>query len=194
MDTHDRAHTPVETDKEPIATVDDVAKPLDTFGKIVFLIIIVEIILMAGLNLYQKSRIAALGTTLQTRQSELAAPEFSTLNKQVEDVLLGSDKLTQVLAAKTDWTIFYRDLNAVTPKNVRLSTINVSDNGTFKADGETASLSSLAVALVAWEKGVGSTPSPFSSVTLTSNGFTNEGAVRRVTFSVTGQVDFGRIQ
>ena len=194
MDTHDRAHTPVETEKEPIASIDDVAKPLDTFGKIVFLVIVVEIVLMAGLNLYQKSRIDSLTATLQTRQDELKSPEFATLNKQVEEVLLGSEKLASILASKTDWTVFYRKLNEVTPKNVRLSTINITDTGSFKADGETASLSSLAVALVAWKQGTDNVTTPFSNLTLTSNGFTSDGAARRVTFSVSGQVDFGRIQ
>lgn len=194
MDTHDKLHAPAEADKEPIATIDDVAKPLDTFGKIVFLIIIVEIVLMVGLNLYQKSRVATLTKSIEDRQTEIASPEFSALNKQVNDVLLGNEKLTKLLASKTDWTAFYKKLNSVTPKNVRLSTINVSESGTFKADGETATLSSLAVALVAWKQGTDTTPTPFSSVTLTSNGFTNDGAARRVTFSITGSVDLGRIQ
>lgn len=194
MDTHDRVHTPADSTQEPIATIDDVAKPLDTFGKIVFLIIVVEILLMVGLNLYQKSRITSLQTNLAARQSDMNSPEFKTLNSQVEDVLSGAEKLQSILAGKTDWTMFYKKLNAVTPKNVRLTTINITESGTFKADGETASLSSLAIALVAWKQGTDAAPTPFSSVTLTSNGFTNDGAARRVTFSVSGQVDAGRLQ
>lgn len=193
MDTQDRAK-PTPAKEEPIATLDDVAKPLDSFGRIIFLIIVVEIVVMFGLKIFQESRIKSLNEQLTERKNELKTPEFSTLNNQVEEVLAGSAKLTEVLASKVKWEVFYSRLNSLTPKNVVLTSINISDGGTFKADGETASLSSLAEALVAWQKGTDSITTPFSSVTLVNNGYIGSGNARRVSFSISGSIDLGRIQ
>lgn len=192
MDTHDRVAAPAK--QEEISTVDDVAKPLDSFGRVIFFVILVEALLMIGLNLYQKSRLTTLTKELQTKQAELNSEPYRLLNSQVEEVLTGNDQLKIVLASKVNWTKFYSQLNAVTPKNVRLSSISVSESGSFRADGETASLSSLAQALVVWRQGSESVTTPFSSIALNNNGYSSDGSARRVTFSITGQVDLAKLK
>lgn len=193
MDTHDRTAS-VKPAQEEISSIDDVAKPLDSFGRIVFFVVLIEVLMMVGLNLYQNSRLNSLTKVLQAKQVELNSEPYRLLNNQVEEVLTGNEQLKIIFDSKIDWTKFYGQLNAITPKNVRLSSISIAESGSFKADGETASLSSLSQALVAWQKGTESIQSPFSSVVLNNNGFTSDGGARRVTFSVTGQVDTGRFR
>ncbi|MBI4948467.1 hypothetical protein HY844_02860 [Candidatus Berkelbacteria bacterium] len=197
MDTQDRLVTkePHEQDpQDPIASVEDSGKPLDIFGKIIFVVVAIEIALMFGLNFFQTNKIEKLQSDIQQAKTELNSEEYKNLNKQVEEVLTGSEKLSTVLASKLNWNGFYAKLNAVTPKNVRLTAINISSNGAFKADGETATLSSLAHLLVSWQNGTQSSATPFSSVALTSNGFTSGEDARRVTFSISAQIDLSKVK
>jgi hypothetical protein len=172
----------------------DASKTLNSFGTTIFLVILVEIVLLFGLNLYQKSRFNSLTEQLTTLRATLSSPEYQTINTQVEDVILGNEKLKSVLASKARWSTFYKLLNGVTPKDVQLKTINVTADGTFKADGETRSMTSLAEAIVAWNNGVATVQSPLTFVKLNSNGFTNNDGQKRVTFTVSGQVNMGIIR
>lgn len=179
--------------QEAIAAVEQVAQPLDTFGRIVFFVIILEIILMIGLNLYENSRFNTISQDLSNKKQQLASADFATLNSQVEDVLSGQSKLQLVLANKLNWASFYSGLDAITPKDVRLTSISITQSGTFKASGDTTSLTSLAGAMTAWQKGVGAVTTPFSSVVLNNDGYTTDGANRRVNFSISGQVNLGSL-
>lgn len=194
MDQQDRLITKEPREQDPIASVDDTGKPLDVFGKIIFIVVAIEIALIFGLNFYQTSKIEKLENDIQQAKTELNSTDYKTLNTQVEEVLTGSEKLSNVLASKLNWNGFYSKLNAVTPKNVKLSAINITGNGAFKADGETASLSSLAQLLVSWQNGTQSSVTPFTSVTLTSNGFTSGEGSRRVTFSISAQIDLSKVK
>lgn len=177
----------------PIAGVEELTQPIDSFGRIVFLVIILEIILMAGLNLYEKSRLNTITQDLNTKQQQLASADYATLNSQVNDVLGGQAKLQAVLSAKLNWSNFYTMLDAVTPKDVRLTSISISESGAFKASGETSTLTSLARAMTAWQKGVTGVATPFTSLALNNDGYTTDSGSRRVTFSVSGQVNLGSL-
>lgn len=191
MDRHDKIQNDGEGVIESLPTS---SRTLDTFGVVVFVVVVVEIILMVGLNLYQKSRLASIETQLNDYKSQLNSPDNRTINTEVDQVLSGANQLKSALASKVDWGKFYDQLNKVTPKDVRISSISISDNGSFKADGETTSLSSLGKALVAWQQGTDSLTSPFLGVTLASDSFTTDGGNRRVTFSISGQVNTGALR
>ncbi len=191
MDTQDRKYPVAQA--EPISTVGEVSHPLDTFGIIIFFVILLQVGLMIGLNLYQKSRIKTLDADMANKQAELASPTLANLNTQVDEVISGQQKLEIILGSKLKWSSFYNSLGAVTPNNVKLTSMSINSDGTFKADGQTASLTTLAVALAAWRDGTSATPTPFTSISLTNNGFTNAGATRRITFSMTGQINLNKL-
>lgn len=189
MDTHDRRHnSPI---KEEIAAVEAARPVIDTFGILIFFVIVVEIVLLLGLGLYQKSRINTLTTKLGEKKAYLQEPANITINTQINEVLAGKDRLQTILENKTRWSTFYTLLNGVTPKNVKVSALSVSENGVFRAEGTTPTLADLARLLVAWEKGSESVKTPFSKVTLNSNAFSAVGSGQVVTFSVSGQVNTG---
>ncbi|HSX42146.1 MAG TPA: hypothetical protein VLE93_02225 [Candidatus Saccharimonadales bacterium] len=178
--------------KEDIAAVTANTYTIDTFGTIIFFVVLVQIILLVGLNLYQKSRISSANKTLAAKQTLLQTANYKTINDEVNQVLSGNTLLASALSSKVDWGKFYSQLNAVTPKNVQLTTLSITDAGQFKADGKTASLDSLAKALVVWQQGQARTPTPFSTVTLATNGFTAAtSGSRQVTFSISGQINLG---
>ncbi len=131
---------------------------------------------------------------LSTLRNTLSGAEYSTINTQVEEVISGTERLATVLATKVKCSNFYKQLNQVTPKSVKLNTINVTSDGAFKADGETKSLSSLAQALVAWNGGTPTVASPFSVIKLNSNGFISGSSGKRVSFTVSGQIDLGSVR
>lgn len=191
METQEKPHSAVR--EEAIAAVEQVTQPLDTFGRIVFLVIILEIILVIGLNLYEKSRLNTITQDLATKQQTLASADYATLNNQVNDVIAGQEKLKVILSSKINWANFYSQLDAVTPKDVRFTSVSISQSGSFKASGETATLSSLAHALVAWQSGAGTAITPFSSIALNSDGYTADGANRRVTFAISGQINLSSL-
>lgn len=191
MDTQDRRHS--DEPKSDIAAVEAGRPVIDSFGMIIFFVVVVEIVLLFGLNLYQKSRIETLSKKLTDDKTALSLPENRTLNTQVDEVLDGTDKLKAILASKVHWSKFYVLLNAVTPKNTRLSGMSISETGAFRADGTTGSLSDLAHVVVAWTQGTDTITTPFSSVTLNSNGFSSQNGARVVTFSISGQVNMGAL-
>ena len=185
IDQHDRK--PVA--QEAIATLSSGVNALDTFGVIIFFVVIVEIVLLIGLNIYEKSRIDSLTGTISKTQTELNSDADKTINNQIGDVVVGADKLKTALDAKVPWSKLFVMVNAVTPKDVVLHNFTVNDSGSFKADGETISLTSLAQAVVAWRDGTADIVTPFSSVTLGGNSYTNDATTRKVTFSISGQVN-----
>lgn len=185
---------PPEATQDQIASLKDASKTLNSFGVVIFGVIIVEILLLFGLNLYQKARVNSLTDELTALRSTLSSAEYRTLNNQVEEVISGTDKLEVVLASKVKWGSFYQMLGKITPKDVKLSTINISSDGTFKADGETTSMTSLAQALVSWNNGTPTVTTPFNIVKLNSNGFISVEGVRKVGFTISGQINLGRIR
>ena len=192
MDTQDRRHS--GQSKEDIASVEAEKPVIDTFGTLVFIIVVVEIVLVFGLNLYQKSRISTLSTQLQEASSALSLPENATLNTQVGEVLSGGDKLKGVLSTRVRWSKFYTVLNGVTPKNVKIIGLSIADGGAFRAEGTTTSLTDLAKLLVAWRDGTSEIATPFTTVSLNSNGFSDSGGQRVVTFSISGTVNTGALR
>jgi hypothetical protein len=182
---------PVEAPQDRIASLEDASKTLNSFGMIIFFVIVAEALLLLGLNLYQDSRFKSLNTELSSLQTKLGSAEYSTLNTQVEEVISGNERLRLILASKVKWSKFYALFNGVTPKNVQIKTIAISNEGSFKADGVTASLGSLAEALVAWNGGVKTTQSPFTFIKLNSNGYVNSGGRKLVSFTISGQVNVG---
>lgn len=192
MDRHDRQ--PEAEAKEEIATVSATASPVNTYGIAIFFIIVVQAALVVGLNAYQRAQANKLDTQIADTRKTLASPENSLTNTQIDDILNGQQALQVAIANKIQWSKFYGQLNAITPKNVRLTNISINQNGTIKADGETASLTALAQALVAWQKGVGEVPTPFQSVTLSTNNFSLQGSNRIVVFSINGQINTGNFK
>lgn len=192
MDTQDRRH--LDQPKEEIASVENTKPVIDTFGILVFLIVVVEIVLVVGLNMYQQSRIESLTTKLQEANTELRLPENATLNTQVSEVLAGGDTLKNVLLSKVRWSKLYTLLNGVTPKNVKLTGLSITDSGAFRAEGNTSSLSDLAKLIVAWRDGTSAIATPFTSISLNSNGFSDSGGKRVVTFSISGSVNTGTLK
>ena len=167
---------------------------LNSFGYIVFIVVVVEFALMIGMNLYQTSRIKQYNEKITATQATLATKEHSTINKQVDEIISGQTQLEAVLASKTKWSTFYTKLNAITPQNVRISTLTINEDGSIQASGETTTLSSLAKALVVWQNGVGDKKSPFSTVKLASNGYTTGDKARLVTFSITGTINLAEFK
>lgn len=188
MDQQDRKK------QEEIAAVEPHKGLFDTFGVAIFLVVLVQLVVMIGLNVYQKSRYQNLSDQLSTHQTKLASAEYSTLNTQLEEVLAGQKVLETVLAEKVQWSKFYTLLNGVTPKNVRITSAQLGASGSIRIDGQTPTLTSLAQLLVAWQKGTSAAPTPFSSVELASNSFGTEGSNRVVTFSITGTVNVGSLR
>ncbi|QQG49998.1 MAG: hypothetical protein HZB70_00205 [Candidatus Berkelbacteria bacterium] len=180
-----------QKNQEEIAQVEATKSPFDTFGVAIFLVVLVEILLLIGLNLYQKSRAQTIGNKISASQKTLASPEYTTLNTQLEEVLAGQKLLQTVLDSKVNWSQFYTMLNAVTPKNVKVNSIQLNVNGTFRLDGETQSMSSLAQALVVWQKGSTAAPTPFSSAKLSNNGFATKDGNRIVSFTISGSLNMG---
>ena len=189
MDTHDKKHT--DSGQAEIAAVKAGKPIIDTFGTVIFFVVVIEIILIFGLNLYQDSRIKSLSSRLTTQKQTLSTAENVTINTQINEVLDGADSLKTVLNGKVKWSKFYTLLNAVTPKNSRVTALNITESGTFNAEGVTTSLSDLAKVLVAWEKGTDSIQTPFANVVLNSNGYSEVDGNRIVTFSVSGSVITG---
>lgn len=177
--------------QEDIAQVEATKSPFDTFGVAIFLVVLVEILLLVGLNLYQKSRSQTIGNKISESQKTLASPDYATLNTQLEEVLSGQKLLQTVLANKISWSRFYSMLNAVTPKNVKVNSVQLNANGTFRIEGETQTMSSLAQALVAWQKGSAAAPTPFADAKLSNNGFGTKDGNRIVSFSVSGSLNLG---
>lgn len=182
---------PAEAPQDRIASLEDASKTLNGFGTIIFFVIVVEAILLLGLNLYQDSRFKTFSNQLTDLQVKLNSGEYSNLNSQVEEVISGNERLKLVLASKVKWSTFYSLFNSVTPKNVQVKSVAISNEGSFKADGETSSLTSLAEALVAWNGGVKTAQSPFTFIKLNSNGYVNSGGKKRVSFTISGQVNVG---
>ncbi len=180
-----------QKDQEEIAQVEATKSPFDTFGVAIFLVVLVEILLLVGLNLYQKSRSQTIGNKISENQKTLALPEYAGLNTQLEEVLAGQKLLQTVLASKVNWSQFYAMLNAVTPKNVKVNSVQLNTNGTFRLEGETQTMSSLAQALVAWQKGSTAAPTPFTAAKLSNNGFATKDGNRIVSFSITGSLNLG---
>lgn len=185
---------PAEAPQDRIASLADASKTLNHYGAIIFFVILAEIVLLFGLNLYQQSRFRTLSGELDTLKGTLASSEYSTLNQQVEEVISGTDRLQSVLDSKVRWANFYTQLNAITPKDVKLSAITVSADGSFRADGETSSMTSLAKALVTWNTGTAAVSTPFSAIKLSSNGFVAREGGRRVSFTVAGQIRVGALR
>ena len=192
MDTQDRRH--FGQPKESIASVEAGKPVIGTFGILVFVVVVVEIVLVFGLNLYQKSRVSTLMTELQKADSALNLPENANINTQVSEVLAGSEALKNVLNSKVRWSKFYALLNGVTPKDVKLTGLSIADTGAFQTEGNALSLSDLAQLLVAWRDGTPSIASPFASLSLNSNGFSDVGGKRIVTFSISGTINTGALR
>lgn len=192
MDTHDRIQP--DLPQADIASVGEGKSVIDSFGTIIFIVVLVEILLLIGLNLYQNSRIKSLTTKLGEHKTTLALPENRTINNQIDEVLAGQDQLLAALSAKLKWSKFYSLLNSTTPRSVKLTGLTVADGGTFKAEGTTSSLGDLARLVVAWTEGTDDIQTPFSSVVLNSNGFSNVNNSRVVTFSISGSVNLGLLQ
>lgn len=181
----------VEAPQERIASLEDASHALSSFGTVIFFVIVFQIVLMFGLNLYQSARVSSLDNNLNEMRSTLNSADYQTVNKQVEEVISGNEKLRTVLASKVKWSSFYSLLNQSTPQDVVIRTINVTSDGSFQADGETSSMSSLAKAIVAWNGGTSSVQSPFNTVVLNSNNFVSSGDQRRVGFTISGQINLG---
>jgi len=179
---------PRQVEREVAGLYDD-ETGFSGFGVAIFLVVIVEIGLLFFLNLYQKSRVETLTKEIESKRTELDSGDNGVINQQMEQALGGSTQLQTVLAQKVRWSKFYSALNAVTPRDVRLTSFSVSQDGAFRADGQTSSLASLARLLVAWQKGSDKAATPFSSVELMSNGYVSEGSARAVSFSVSGQIN-----
>ncbi len=188
MDQQDRKK------QEEIAAVEPHKSPFDTFGVAIFLVVLAQLIVIIGLNLYQKGRFTTMSDRLAQSQATLASPEYAGVNAQLDQVLAGQERLQKTLSTKVRWSQFYTLLNGVTPKNVRISALQLGEGGTFRADGQTPSMASLAQLLVAWQKGTETAPTPFSTVVLASNSIGAEGGDRAVNFSITGSVNLGRLQ
>jgi cell division protein FtsL len=182
------------SEQEKIASVESDFGTFSSFGVIIFVIVIVQIAVMILLNVYQNSRYEKASNEIATIQSQLNDSTHKKVNNQVNDITAGLSRLGGVLDSRIKWSSFYTQLNTVTPKNVKLNSISVSESGTFKADGITDSMSSLAQLIVAWQKGSDTVTTPFSSVSLGSNGYVVEGGVRKVSFSISGQIILGGLK
>jgi len=180
--------------EKKIAGLYDDESGFNGFGVAIFLVVVVEVVLLFFLNLYQKSRVEALTKEIDSKRTELASADNAAINQQIEEALSGSVQLQSVLGQKVRWSKFYSALNAVTPRDVRLTNLSISQEGTFRADGQTSSLTSLARALVAWRDGSAKATTPLSSVELISNSYVAQGSGRAVGFSVSGQIKLGDLK
>lgn len=180
---------PRESFAETISPVVQSGMALGSFGTVIFFVVLAQVILMIGLNVYQKSRLESIETEILAQQQVLSETANSNINTQITNVISGETKLAQALSSKVRWSNFYIKLNSVTPKNVRITTVSISETGAIKAEGETNSLSSLARAVVAWQSGTATVTSPFNSVSLSSNNLSSG----KVLFSITGQINTGAL-
>ncbi len=167
---------------------------LDSFGIAIFFIIVVELVLLIGLNLYQASKIADLDKRQTSAKTKLATADYKTINTEIDGALAGDSLLKTALDSKVHWSGLFNQLNAVTPKDVKLSSVSISEDGSVHFDGQTTSMSSLAQALVSWQSGVPNHKTPLSDVILASNGFADANSKKVVTFSITAGVNQGSLQ
>ncbi|OGD63937.1 hypothetical protein A3A71_01890 [Candidatus Berkelbacteria bacterium RIFCSPLOWO2_01_FULL_50_28] len=188
LETQARPEAPRQTGE--IASLAAGKRVIDTFGSIIFFVVVIEIIVLIGLNAFQRSQISATTEKLNGKKGELAQVANQKINTQIEDVLNGYEALDSALSSKVKWSNFYDKLGAVTPRNIWFSTISVSEGGTFRADGFAPSLSGLARGLVAWQSGKNT---PLSDVALVSNGFVTQGSSRLVGFSIAGTISTGSL-
>lgn len=191
---HERKQEGEPKGEREVSSLTSGKSTFDSFGTVIFLVVILEIALMFFLNLYEKNRIEKLDTQISEAQQILKQAENAAISRQIDEVIAGNELLKTVLAGKVRWSSFYGSLNAVTAKNVRLISTNLTETGSFQAEGETDSLASLAHALVAWNKGTNDTSTPFSSVSLNSNSYAEVDGKKMVSFSITGQVVTGRFK
>ena len=166
---------------------------LNYFGYIVFIVVVLETALMFGMNLYEGSKIETTNQEISTQQNKLASADYKTINTQVNEVISGQALLKQTIDQKVKWANFYDRLNQITPKDVRFTSMTLNENGTFQANGETISPTSLAKMLVALQNGAEGITTPFSSIVLGSNGFSTGASGKVVTFSITGQIKAGEL-
>ena len=180
-----------QSTEEKIASIESDFSVFGTYGFIIFFIVIAQVVVMIGLNLYQKSRVDKDTTEISQITTQLNSPENSKINSQISDIMAGSNRLGGILDSKIKWSTFYTMLDNVTPKNVKINSITLSETGSYRAEGITDSLTSLAQLVVAWQNGTTTTITPFSTVDLGSNGYVNDGNNKKVSFSISGNVKLG---
>ena len=193
MDNQDQTNQQYRT--TPIASVEDVNRPANTNGYLLLAVVIIMAITLYTLNVYEKSHISTLNTQISNDQKTLSSSKYQTLNSQVNDIISGQQYLNSTLDSRLNWSAFYSSLNGVTPTNVSLTDVSITNAGAFMASGQAANLTSLATALVAWNKGTQSAVTPFSSVTLNGESLTTTSNGNTVvSFSVTGKVNLGALK
>lgn len=187
MDTHDR---------KAIESVTTPSNVLGSFGNLIFIVVVVELVLMFFLNTYQTSRVKLLNNSIAEQKAILAKPENATVNKQIDEVITGRNALDAVLSQKVKWSKYYASLSAVTPKNVRITAMTISETGVVKIDAVTTSQSALAKTLVAWRDGADGRATPFSSINLINQSFATsaDSPKNAVQFSASGVINLGLIR
>jgi len=164
---------------------------IDTFGLATFVIVVILFGGMFLFNLFQDKKIATAQKNIQAYQTKLASKDYDDLNTKVEAVLTGDKILSNVLSSKKRWSQFYVKLNQITPKNVKIDALSVDDKGTVKLDGQTTNLTTLAQAIVAFQKGSDQAPTPLQAVTLASHSYAQDGPNRVVKFTLTATANAG---
>lgn len=181
-------------DTEAVSAINQTTTALGSFGVIIFFVVLAQVVLMIGLNVYQRSRLEDVNARIGEQRQILAQTGNSTINNQISSVIAGEKNLSLALNSRIKWSVFYLQLNSITPKNVKFNNVSLTESGSFKAEGQTDSFASLAKALVAWQGGTATIATPFTSVELGGNGYAVEGNQRKVTFSISGNIATGGLK
>jgi Tfp pilus assembly protein PilN len=169
-----------QTEIKETRVIDPQKEALGYTSWFLFGAVIISLFLMLGFYGYllaQKNSLKALESKISNVDNQIAA------QKDTEDELKSFtgavSNIQSALGQKEKWASVFKELNALTLKEVFYSSFVVDDKGKANISGETDSLSNLAKLMVSLKSG-----KTFTNVSLTSSSI-NEG---RVKFSLSLQL------
>lgn len=127
-----------------------------------------------GYLLNQKNTLKKLESKTASLEKELL--QLSDLDKQVQAFFGAVSNIQAALSQKQKWSVVFRELNAITPKNATYTNFSTTETGSLKIDGHVPSFSSLAQVILALKES-----QKFKNVSLTSTSISPE----KVSFSLT---------
>jgi Tfp pilus assembly protein PilN len=162
-----------QTEIKETKVVDPQKEVLGYTSSFLFGAVIINLFLLLGFYGYfwaQKNSLKTLDSKISDIDNQIAA------QKDVEDELKSFSgavlNIQSALGQKEKWASVFKELNALTLKEVFYSSFSVDDKGKANVSGETDSLSNLAKLMVSLKSG-----KTFTNVSLTSSSI-NEGRVK----------------
>lgn len=125
--------------------------PVMTLG--ILLATLFLLLVFGGWYLASKNTAKRLDQKLQVVGAELAA--LKDLDQEVEAYAGAVLNIQNALSEKKKWSLTFKQLNALTPKDVVYTTFSAEESGKVQISGYTPSLTSLAKLLTAFKNSTG---------------------------------------